>query len=398
MSGRIPKLSIAELDRDPHGVFRELRPRTAVIEREGGSYIAIRAKDVERLAVDERTRQMENEKLRSQGIDSGPLCDIFDHTMLFSNGATHRRRRAPLSRAFAFRLISGLRPRIRAIADDLLSRHEERGEMSFLDDYAALIPARAISMLLGLPEDDIPSFSHWVYTVARTLGYSFTPEEVPAMEEAAANLVSYASELLAARRAAPRDDFLTDYVAATAQADTLSAAEILSQLITVIIAGSDTTRAAMATQVALLLQHREQWEAVCTDATLIPSAVSEALRYDPPVGSVPRFTLHDIDLEGCVIPAHRVLTLSTLSAMRDPALYCEPDRFNIRRADHPYRHMVFGGGSHRCLGEALARAELEEGLGVLANRLPQLVLLGAPPILTGHAGIRSISGMRVGWL
>jgi cytochrome P450 len=182
-----------------------------------------------------------------------------------------------------------------------------------------------------------------------------------------------------------------------AQEGTLSAAETLSQVAAVILAGSDTTRAAMVMQVALLLQHREQWEAVCADPELVPVAVVEALRYEPPVGSTPRFTLEDIELEGCTIPAGRVLSLSTLSAMRDPALYADPDRFNIRRADHPSRHPVFGGGPHRCLGEVLAKAELEEGLAALASVLPHVQLMGDPPTMTGHAGIRRISEMRLCW-
>jgi cytochrome P450 len=184
-------------------------------------------------------------------------------------------------------------------------------------------------------------------------------------------------------------------VSAVDEAGNLSPLETIVQIMTLILGGSDTTRAAMAVQVALLLQHREQWEAVCNDPALIPGAVSEALRYEPSVGSVPRVTLEDIELDGCVVPREQRLTLSTMSALRDPARYAEPDRFDIRRADHPARHPIFGGGVHRCLGELLARAELEEGLAALAARLPSLQLAGEPPTLTGHAGIRQLSGMRV---
>jgi cytochrome P450 len=151
-------------------------------------------------------------------------------------------------------------------------------------------------------------------------------------------------------------------------------------------------------QVSLLLQHRKQWDAVCRNAALIPGAVAEALRYEPSVGSVPRFTLAEIEIDGVTVPAHRLLTLSTVSAMRDPECHEEPDRFNIRRADQRTRHLVFGGGSHRCLGEALAKAELEEGLAVLAARLPQLQIIGEPAKMLGHSGIRRVTGMRVGWV
>jgi len=125
--------------------------------------------------------------------------------------------------------------------------------------------------------------------------------------------------------------------------------------------------------------------------------VSESLRYEPVVGTIPRFTLEDIEIEGYLVPRNSILSLSTLSAMRDPSQYADPDRFNIRRTDHPRRHLVFGLGVHRCLGEILARAELEESLAALVGLLPQLQLAGKPPSLQGHGGIRRIDGMRVQW-
>jgi cytochrome P450 family 103 len=393
-----PTLSISELDREPHGLYRRLRLMTPFIRREDGSYIAIRSGDVERLYGDTRTRQLETENIRAHGITSGFLFDILENTMLYSNGAVHRQRRAPLSRAFAFRLITELRPRIRAVAHRLIDRLEKREEMDFVDEYASLIPGHIISELLGLPEDDIAEFTRWVYSISRSLTCSFAKSEIPQMEQAARNLYEYVQGLLADRRATPRMDFLSSYALSVDEAGKLSPIETLSQIISVILAGSDTTRAAMAIQVFLLLQHREQWEAVCKgDSSLIASAVSESLRYEPAVGSTPRFTLEDIEIAGFAVPAGSVLSLSILSAMRDPALYAEPDRFNIRRADHPRRHMVFGGGAHRCIGEILARAELEEALAALVDRLPKLQLLGEPLKVSGHAGLRRVSAMQVGW-
>jgi cytochrome P450 len=280
----------------------------------------------------------------------------------------------------------------------LVDAVEARGEMDFITEFAALIPAQVISEILGLHENDIPEFTRWVYSISKAVSFSFTRDEIPEMELAAHKLTDYVEALLADRRATPRLDFLSSYVLGVDEAAKLSPIEVLSQIVTIIIAGSDTTRAALAIMVHLLLQHREQWDAVCNgDMGLIAGAVSESLRYEPSVGSTPRFTLADIEIAGYLVPAGSVLSLSTLSAMRDPALYTEPDRFNIRRADHPRRHMVFGGGSHRCLGEALARAELEEALAALAERLPTLHMAGEPLRIFGHAGIRRISGMQVAW-
>jgi len=392
-----PPFLVAHLDRDPHGIFRRCRPLTPVIRRAEGGYIALRAEDVERLITDPRTRQMETESVRLRGVTEGVLFDFFRTSMLFTNGVDHRRRRAPVARAFAWQFVTALRPRIRAIAEELLETASARREMNFLDDFCALIPARIVSDVLGLPREDVPKFTSWVYTISRAINASFTREDIPQIETATRELRDYVETLLQSRRAQPCGDFLSDYVSAVDEAQNLNAVETVAQIMTVILGGSDTTRTALAVQLALLLEHREHWEAVCGNPSLVPDAVSEALRYEPAVASVPRVTLEDIELEGYLVPRGQLLTLSTMSAMRDPARYADPDRFDISRVERPARHAVFGGGTHRCLGELLARAELEEALTVLAGRLPNVELAGRPPELTGHAGIRRINAMRITW-
>jgi cytochrome P450 family 103 len=388
----------AALDCSPHEIFRQYRAITPLIKREGGAgYVAIRAADVLNLITDPRTRQVETELGEARGVKDGPLYDFYKHTMLMTNGPDHRRRRAPLSRTFAFKLMTEMRPRIRAVAEQLIDQHFAKGEMDFLNDFCSVVPARIICEIMGIPAADIPRFTVLVYTVARAFTPTFTREEVPELQEAARQLIEYVDELLVSRRASPREDFLTAFVQAADTEQNLSPLETLIQIVTVIVAGSDTTRTAMAIQTALLLQHREQWNAVCGGSALIPGAVAECLRYEPAVGSFPRFTLEDIEIDGYLLPARALVSICTLSAMRDPALYSNPDSFDITRADHPDRHLVFGGGVHRCLGEVLARAELEESLTALAARLPQLHLVGEPPKVMGYGGIRRLTGMRVGW-
>ena len=275
-----PTFSIAELDRDPHSLFRRMRLMTPFLRRADGSYIAIRSGDVERLYSDTRTRQMETERLRAQGIHQGYLYDIFRHTMLYANGTTHRQRRAPLSRAFAFRLIAELRPTIRARAHKLLDAVEARGEMDFIAEFAALIPAQVISEILGLHENDIPEFTRWVYSISKAVSFSFTRDEIPEMERAAHQLTEYVEALLADRRATPRLDFLSSYVLGVDEAAKLSPIEVLSQIVTIIIAGSDLFCVALVFLVFLLLFFWVLWVGVCIGVFgLMAGAVSEAFRY-----------------------------------------------------------------------------------------------------------------------
>ncbi len=151
--------------------------------------------------------------------------------------------------------------------------------------------------------------------------------------------------LIAHRRRHPREDFITSYIAASDASGQLSQTEVVAQLMSILLAGSDTTRSALAIQTSLLLQHPEQWQAVCRDSALIPAAVRECLRYQPAVASVPRITLEDIVLDDTLVPVGKILSLSTLSALRDPALYAEPEHFDIHRTDAPKRQLVF----ERCL-------------------------------------------------
>jgi cytochrome P450 family 103 len=392
-----PTISAADLEQHAHAVFRHHRPLTPLVKREDGVYIALRASDVERLATDPRTRQLETELVFARGVTDGPLFDFFNNSMLLSNGPLHRKRRAPFARAFAVKMIAELRPRIRATANELIDRCQAQGETDFIAAFAALIPARVISEILGLPEADIPEFTRHIYNLARSLSSAFARDDVPELQTSARELSQYVRELLEDRRRAPRDDFLTSCIGAIDAANELSHIETVVQVITVILGGSDTTRGAGAIQTSLLLQHRDQWNAICQDPSLIPGAVLESMRYEPAVGSFARVTLEEIEMDGWTVPRNRVLSLSTLSAMRDPQLYSDPDRFDIRRSDHPRRHMIFGAGSHRCLGEALAKAELEEQLAALTARVPQLQLVGEPPSVRGNGGIRSVRNMRVRW-
>lgn len=215
----------AELYESPHEIFRLFRPVTPLMGREDGGYIVLRARDVEQLISDPRTRQSEVELPVSRGVTDGPFFDFFRNSMLFTNGLDHRRKRAPLARAFGVKVIEDLRPRIRSVADGLLDQLAARGTMNLLTDYAAQIPAHIIAAMLGIPEDDIPFFTGVVYRLARSITPALAREDIPEAVEAARQLAEYSGDLLARRRVEPRGDFLTAYLQATDAAGNLSKAE-----------------------------------------------------------------------------------------------------------------------------------------------------------------------------
>ncbi|MEE4347371.1 MAG: cytochrome P450 [Paracoccaceae bacterium] len=389
---RIPFKSLMA---DPHGMFRAARALGPVAGFSDGSAMLLRAADVQGMFGDPRIRQIGVEGMQAAGVAEGPFLGWARETLLLSHGRDHVRRRTPLARAFAYPLMNTLRPSIRRAAHRLIADWTPGETVDLRDSFAAQLPARTIAEILGAPEEDVPDFTALVYRMTKGLAFGTLPDQFDDIHQAASELHDYVDGLLADRRAHPRDDFLSAYVARVDADGDLSPSEIIAQIVTVIIGGADTTRAAMTALVSLLMDHRAQWDLVCADPEMAAGAVAEGLRYEPSIGSIPVFTLEPIEASGVVIPAYRVLSLSMMSAMRDEALYSDPDRFDITRTDHPRLHLVFGGGPHRCLGEALARAELEEGLIALTQAWPNLRRTGPAVRMSGMGGIRTASPLTV---
>ena len=395
-SDALPTLALAQLKADAHGVFRRYRREYPVVRHENGSYFVLRFTDIDRLSKDPRLGPTRTALPEMLGLSDGTIFDVFLHGMLTADGDVHRRRRAPFSRLFAARAITEMRPRIRRTAEDIIDGWYGDGEVDFVDGFAAQLPARLIADLLGLPREDIPQFTVLVYEVTKILSFGLNPDEIPGIARFAQQLRDYVDKALDERRRRPRGDFLSAFLAVAAEAGEMSPEEMLYQIFQLIVGGTDTTRVAMVSLVALLLQHGQQWAEVCRDSALIPGAVAESMRFEPSVGSVSRVTREDVDVDGTVIPVGNFVALSTMSAMRDDKAYDRPDTFDIHRTGLPRLHPIFGYGAHRCIGEALARAELEEGLSAITARIPQLGL-DVPPTISGHFAVRRADAMRVSW-
>ncbi len=391
----IPRINRDHAYKDDFALVRAYAGMAPVARTPLGPYIAFRWRHAALLTNPETTRQLELETMALQGVSSGPLFELFANGMLFSNGDAHRRQRGPVVKTFAFKIMEAMRSEIAALASDLVSARLGRGACNFLTEIAGRIPAEIIARILGVPAADVPQFTRWVYSGIRGLPMH-DPAIRPEIERDLQSLVDYVQALLDDRREAPKADFLTQYVTAADEAGAMSPEEIRAQIAGVILAGADTTRIGIASTLSQLLQHPEQWRAVCADPDgLKKRAADEGLRYDPVVGTVPRVALVDLDLDGYVVPAGSIIAISLLHALRDPEIYARPDEFDIFRDDHTKWHLAFGAGAHRCLGEALARAEIEETIAAIARLGPATQMVGAPPRLAGQHAVRAIDRMDV---
>jgi cytochrome P450 family 103 len=377
---------------DKYALFRALRTQSPLVMAPNHLVMAMRHEHFD-LITSPKTRQLETEYLAGRGVTSGPIHEAFSNGVLQSNGETHTRRRAPLAKTFAFKLMDGMRGRANELVGEIVSEHLGRGPVDFLNLIASQLPARIIADVLGVPRDDLPTFLAFIPQASEMFG--MLPRERIAPIEANLNAFNaYIDGLTESRRQTPRRDFISDLIT-DADAAGWTDAELRAQILLLILAGSDTTRGTLCMTLSTLLQHPEQWQAFCADPDGLKRAVvQEGLRFEPVVEGIGRVVVEDIEIDGIVVPRGRMLYFNVISSLRDPAVYDEPETFNIHRTDHPRWHPIFGAGPHRCLGEALARAELEEGLAAIARLAPHTRLVGDPPRLMGE-GLRQVDQMHV---
>ncbi len=212
-------------------------------------------------------------------------------------------------------------------------------------------------------------------------------------EAASASFVAYLRELVAERRARPReDDMVSDLVAAADGGDRLTEDEVVGTCVLLLMAGHEATVNVVGNGMRALLGHRSQWERVVADADLVPSAVEEMLRYDSSLQLFERTATRDVEVAGTRVAEGTKVAALLGAANRDPAAFEEPDVFDVGRA--PNAHLAFGAGIHFCLGAPLARVEIQSAVGSLREALPDLVAAGPAPRRPEFV-IRGLEGLPV---
>lgn len=295
----------------------------------------------------------------------------------------HLRWRRLLGRSFTAARVNGLRPRIAEIAEELVA--ELRDGTKPADLVSALgfpLPVRVICELLGVPHADQDRFAHWSDLRLNTTRYTQAQVDVGMAE-----FVAYMRAHIEAKRMKPADDLISELTTISDAGDgRLSDVELISTAMGLLVAGHETTANMIGKMVTMLLVDRSRWEALLVDRGLIRSAVEEALRMDANAGfGMPRFITEEIELSGVTVRAGSTVVNSLAAANRDPEVFGDPERMDLTRTVNT--HLAFGAGSHSCLGQALARTELQVCLDVLLTRLPTLDLAVPPAKLTRRAGL-----------
>ncbi|HSN98473.1 MAG TPA: cytochrome P450 [Candidatus Nanopelagicales bacterium] len=378
--GRVFDLMSPEALRDPHPVLHRMRAEDPVHWAEAlNVWILTRYDDVTGMLRDPRLSAQRADMVALQGRPGGDPAVMKDFVrvmrdmMLMKDGAEHTRLRKLGNRGLTAATLDSLRPIIQRITNDLLDRVAPNGRMDVIQDLSALLPSTVIAELFRIPEEDRPRFQAWSEDLMRFV--SVPAGDVEAIARAAnraiVELEAYFLGMLEERRGRPGDDLLSLFLSEQEEGR-FSPEEICAQCILLISAGHVTTIDQLGTTVWNLLTHPRELEKLRAAPELLSSAVEEALRYDPAIPFINRITAEDMEVGGKRIPKGHMVFLGVAAANRDPAVFADPDRFDITRADS--RHIAFILGPHTCLGAGLARRELEIGLRTLLRRMPGLRL------------------------
>ncbi|ORB84074.1 cytochrome [Mycobacterium kansasii] len=357
-----------KLNADPYPMFRRLRDETPLYYNARHDFYALsRFADVERAIVDYQTFSSARGAILE--IIKANL-DIPPGVLVFEDPPIHDVHRKLLSRMFTPRKISDLEPQIREFCSRSLDPLVGSGKFDFVADLGAQMPMRVIGMLLGVPEEDQEAARDFANAQLRT-------EAGQPMKASTDGMVSgdFFARYIDWRAAHPANDIMTELLNVEFEDETgtvrrLRRDELLIYVSVVSGAGNETTTRLIGWAGKVLAEHPDQRRALVDDPSLIPQAVEELLRYEPPAPHVARYVTRDVEYYGQQVPKGSVMMMLIGAANRDHRQFPpDGDVFDIRR--EPRQHLTFSVGTHYCLGSALARLEGRIALEEILKRFPE---------------------------
>lgn len=306
---------------------------------------------------------------------------IHVNSLLENEPPVHTRLRRLVAGAFARGHVERLRPRVTELAEALADRVADAGSggsvVDLIATYAEPLPVQVIAELLGVPEADRGHLRPWSNAIVKMYEYAVTPAQRAAAERASAEFVEYLRGLVAERRRRPGADLVSSLIAETdSEGGRLSEDELITTCTLLLNAGHEATVNVVGNGVTALLTHPDQLARLRADEAPVETAVEELIRYDAPLQLFERTALTDTPVGDVIVEKGHKIAALLGAANRDPAVFAEPDRFDVGRADNP--HLGFGAGIHFCVGAPLARVELQTSLRTLLRRFPELALHALP--------------------
>lgn len=325
---------------------------------------------------DKRWHNAAGQVARLRGVtDPEMLPDPERPSILAAEGDKHTRLRRIVGKAFSPRSADRLRPAMRRVMNDLVDPVATSGRAEIVADITEPYPIPIICELLGAPKEDWQLFSRWAEDILAIFDGSAL-DRLDQIKLARHELNAYTVKMIAERRNDPREDLLTDLIAAEEDGEKLDTEELVMMVNAVIIAGTDTTRNQLGCALALFAEHPDQWKMLADDPSLAPQAVEECMRHFGAVRGLGRFASEDIVYRNVLFPKGTFVFPSSAAANRDESVFGDAATFDITKKPAASPHLTLGSGIHYCLGAWLARAELQEALPLLARRMPDLAVDG----------------------
>ena len=349
----------------PFEFFRVLREEAPVYQVPGAGFFIVSRYDLllEVLADQERFSSQSGPAVGGGALPPADLLEIMSqgyppvNTLLSADPPEHTRYRALVTRAFSGRAVARIEPYIRGVARELVDGFYREGEIEAVKRFGVPLPLTVIADQLGVPRADMMLFKKWSDDSVAPLGGMISHERGLECARSIVELQHYFASKIEERRKEARADLLSDLVDARLDGvEPLNVPELLSILQQFLVAGNETTANLIASAIMLLIQHPEQQKLVRDDPTLIPNMVDEALRVETPVQTLFRMAKCDTEVGGVAIPKGARIAVSYAAANRDPAVFPDPDRFDVTRKN-AREHLAFGRGEHFCPGASLARKE-----------------------------------------
>ncbi|MGW2374243.1 MULTISPECIES: cytochrome P450 [Kitasatospora] len=368
---------------NPYPLYEELRETGPVVQQADGSYLIGGYHQIAALLHDPRL----SADPRTRGDDTG------NQPFLRLDDPEHHRLRTLAMRPFgpphSPGRVDGMRGEIDRITKELLEPFEAGRQIDVVDDFAYPLPVAVICSLLGVPREDEPLFRAWSDSLVAAA--DVRPEDDPterkeAGEQARMEMAGYLLNLAEQRRGKPGDDLLSHFVNEPDPALRLTQEELAATAVLLLIAGHETTVNLITNGALTLLRQPEQLDRLRREPDLLPQAVEELLRYEPPVQMRERIPHADLDVAGTPVPRGASVVLALASGNRDPQRFRDPDRFDPARPDN--QHLGFGSGIHLCFGGALARVEAYAALRALLPHLGTASLVQDPPPYRQNAMLR----------
>lgn len=372
-------LADPEFWQNPYPTLSALRDRHRTAVTDAGVTAILRWDDAEALL---KSGDFENEGLEyieARGFAPGdPLYEWRRHSIGAQNGAPHARIRGLVSRAMTHRQVDDLRPSIRSHAAAMLRAAE--GSIDARSEFAVRLPFLVITQFLGIsPEESVAIGKQMASGAADAFGPNVTQEIRDQANDTFEALMAFVAELVEKRKIEPRDDLLTHLIQAEEAGDRLSHEELIVLFTNIFGGAIETTASLLTSGVMLLAQHPEQREALARDPEgLKQGAAEETLRHRPGFYAIGKKAARDVSCFGREFAKDEPVTIPIGGPNRDPSRWSDPDRFDIRR-DPRVWSLTFSMGDHFCLGQALARCEIQETLATVARHCEDLELELDPP-------------------